>query len=209
MLVLSSLLRVRPTKIELIRLRRRLALARKVHRILRERLTILVNEFLTRAREAYRLRLRVNELITRIYSRASMITSIYGSSVFDYYKSVTRKPTTAVVGIENIMGVKTRTAIVKEAEIIEPLYPGLDTFRREAFELIQLIIDLGRAEQALLALGREIEKTKRKVNALQYLVIPRMENTIRYLMMKFEEREREEKARLKRVKSVLERRRGG
>ncbi len=205
---MSSLLRVRPTKIELIRLRRRLALARKVHNILRERLTILINEFLTRVREAYSLRLKVNNTILRVYGRALMISSIYGDSVYDYFKSTLIRDTRVVVGVENIMGVKTKTALIKDLESIRPLYPGFEEFRREARELISAIVDLGRAEQALIAIGSEIEKTKRKVNALKYIVVPRLENTIRYLRMKFEEREREEKARLKRVKSVLERRRG-
>lgn len=206
---MSSLLRVRPTKIELIRLKRRLTLAHKVHRILRERLTILVNEFLARVREAYRLRLQVNKFIGDVYKRAVLVASTYGSGIFDYYQSVTRTKTTATIGLENIMGVKTKTAMIRKFENATPLYPGLDSFREEAYKLIEAIIELGRAEQAVYAIGREIERIKRKVNALQYLVIPRLENTIRYLMMKFEEREREEKARLKRVKSVLERRRGG
>lgn len=205
---MSSLLRVRPTKIELIKLRRRLALARKVHRILRERLTILINEFLTRVREAYKLRLRVNELVLTVYSRASMISSIYGENAFKYYRSIVMRKYRVVTGIENIMGVKTKTAIIKPFEIGEPVYPGFDSFSKMSHELIEAIIDLGRAEQALVSIGYEIERTKRKVNALKYIVIPRLENTIRYLIMKFEEREREEKARLKRVKSVLEKRRG-
>ncbi len=205
--ILSSLLRVRPTKIELIRLRRRLVLARKVHRILRERLTILINEFLARVREAYGLRVKVNDLVLNVYSRAMVLSSIYGEEIYKYYSNTLRKETQTVIGIENIMGVKTKSAMVKEYETIKPLYPGLDSFRQESYELIQTIIELGRAEQALISIGREIEKTKRKVNALKYIVIPRLENTIRYLRMKFEEREREEKARLKRVKSVLEKKR--
>lgn len=205
---MSSILRVRPTKIELIRLRRRLKLAGKVHRILRERLTILINEFLTRIREAYSLRVRVNQRILSVYNRASMISSIYGDMIFDYFTSTVHKGTRVITGVENIMGVKTKTALIKPMESIEPLYPGLDSFRQEARELIEAIIDLGRAEQALITIGKEIERTRRKVNALKYVIIPRLENTIRYLRMKFEEREREEKARLKRVKSVLERHRG-
>jgi V/A-type H+-transporting ATPase subunit D len=200
---------VRPTKIELIRLRRRLVMARKVHRILRERLTIFINEFLARVREAYSLRLRINEMIMSIYSRALFISSTYGGNALRYYESVSIRGMEAVIGVENIMGVKTRTAVLKPSETVKPLYPGFEEFSKLSRELVEAIIDLGRAEQALYAIGTEIERTRRKVNALKYVVIPRLENTIRYLMMKFEEREREEKARLKRVKSVLERRRSG
>lgn len=204
---MSSLLRIRPTKIELIRLRRRLHLANNVKRVLYERVNILINEFLSRVREAYRTRLRVNELVYDVYSSSVLLFSIYGNSVFDYLKSTIVKETSVVIGLENIMGVKTKTAIVKPSETVEPIYPGFSEFREKSCKLIEAIIDLGRSEQAIVSIGREIEKTKRKVNALTYIIIPRLENTIRYLRMKFEEREREEKARLKRVKSVLEKRR--
>lgn len=204
---MSSILKVRPTKIELIRLKRRKALAEKVHRILRERLTILINEFLTRVKEAYSLRMTVNKLIYRLYRDSVVLNSIYGEYGFQYLKSIIIKDLQAVIGVENIMGVKTRSAIIKYSETVEHVYPGFDSFRRNSQKLIEAIIELGRAEQALIALGKEIERTKRKVNALKYIIIPRLVNTIRYLNMKFEEREREEKARLKRIKSVLEKKR--
>lgn len=202
---MSSLLRVRPTKIELIKLRRRLALASKVQRILRERLLILINEFMLRVREAYSFRKKIYDKYSSVYSRSIFLLSNHGLNLFDYYKSVTTRETRVVVGLENIMGVKARTVIVNPVEQVKLLYPGLDSFQKDAYELIVSIIELGRLEQSIYALGKEIEKTRRKVNALKYIVIPRLENTIRFLRMKFEEREREEKSRLKRIKSLLER----
>ena len=205
---MSSLMRVRATKIELIKLRRRRDLAKKVHRILRERLTILVNESLTRVKEAYNFRMELNKYITSVYNKAILLTSIYGDKSYSYLRSSMKRSVRVYVGHENIMGVRSISAIVKEPEIPVSLAPGLDEFSREAVRIITMIIDLGRTEQAIISLGREIGKTKRKVNALEYIVIPRLERTIRYLSMKFEEREREEKARLKRVKSMLEKKRG-
>ncbi len=204
---MSSILRVRPTKIELIRLKRRRVLAEKVHRILRERLTILINEFLIRIREAYNLRRKVNDLVMKVYDDSILISGIYGDRVFDYFRAATRRNLSVVSGVENIMGVKTRTAIIKHYELIEHVYPGLDKFSMDSRKLIEAIIELGRAEQAINALGSEILRTRRKVNALKYIIIPRLVNTIKYLNMKFEEREREEKTRLKRIKEVLGRRR--
>lgn len=199
------MLRVRPTKIELIKLRRRLALANKVQRILRERLLILINEFMIRVREAYSFRKRVYDKYSDVYSRSLFLLGNHGLNLFDYYKSTTAREMRVVVGLENIMGVKAKTVIVNPVEFVKPLYPGLDSFQKDAYDLITSIIELGRLEQSIHALGREIEKTRRKVNALKYIVIPRLENTIRFLRMKFEEREREEKSRLKRIKSLLER----
>jgi len=206
---MSSLLRVRPTKIELIRLRKRLALAKKVHKILRERLTILVNEFLLRVREALTLRRKIGTNIMSVYSRAFLLYSAYGENVVNYYGANTKKKFKAIVGLENIMGVKTVTVRLEDPEFMETMViKDLDIFRKECIDIIKGIIELGKAEKAIGALGGEILKTKRKVNALEYTLIPQIWNTIRYLRMKFEEREREEKARLKRVKALLERRRG-
>ncbi len=206
---MSSLLRVRPTKIELIRLRKRLALAKKVHRILRERLTILVNEFLLKVREAFTLRRKISTNIISVYNKAFLLYSAYGENIVNYYSANTKKKLKAIVGLENIMGVKTVTVRLEEPEYIETtVIKDLDIFRKECVDIIKDIIELGKAEKAIDALGREILKTKRKVNALEYTLIPQIWNTIRYLRMKFEEREREEKARLKRVKALLERRRG-
>lgn len=206
---MSSLLRIRPTKIELIRLRRRLALAKKVHRILRERLTILVNEFLLRVREAFTIRRKIGTNIMRMYNKSFLLYSVYGENIINYYSTNTKKKLKAIVGLENIMGVKTVTVRIEEPEYIETtVIKDLDDFRKECIGIIKDIIELGKAEKAINALGREILRTKRKVNALEYTLIPQIRNTIKYLRMKFEEREREEKARLKRVKALLERRRG-
>ncbi|MCC5990467.1 MAG: V-type ATP synthase subunit D, partial [Thermosphaera sp.] len=87
------------------------------------------------------------------------------------------------------------------------VYAGLKDFQAQASELLKAIVELGKAEEAVLALGREIKSTKRRVNALNYVIIPRLSQQIRLLRMKFDEREREEKARMKRVKNILEKRR--
>ncbi len=205
---MSSIIRVRPTKIELIRLRRRLALARKVHRILRERLTILVNEFFARLREAYRIRREMEPELRKAYTYAIAAYSFYGERLVGYYRSTLRKGMRGIAGTENIMGVKTYAVEIIEPETTETgAARDLDEFRRIAVNTIKLLIKLGEADEACINLGKEIKRTKRKVNALEYMLIPQLLRTIRYLRMKFEEREREEKARLKKVKSMLEKRR--
>ena len=80
----------------------------------------------------------------------------------------------------------------------------MDQTAEEAKKCLEAIVALAEFQSTLEILGREINRTKRIVNALEYLVIPNLETTIRFLYMKFEERDREEKARLKRVKVLLE-----
>lgn len=206
---MSSLLRVRPTKIELIKLRRRLELSKKVHKILRERLTILVNEFLTRIREAIELRRSVSREFFDVYREAVALYGFYGENLLEHIENTIKKPSEVVIGHENIMGIKTLSTQFIEGKYIEtPVLKDINLFREKSIRLIQQLIELGEVERALYSLGKEIIKTKRKVNALEYMLIPQLKNTIKYLQMKFEEREREEKARLKRVKAVLERRKG-
>jgi len=197
---------VRPTKIELIRLRRRLQISLKVEKILRERLTILINEFLSLLREGVERRQRVVSMLVSLNTRATILAGVYGENIYGLMEKSTQK-TSCIVGTENIMGVKSRTVVIKRGEASTIDTPFRD-FIEESARFIEEVIDLARTEDALRAIGREIRVTKRRVNALDYILIPRLRSTIKLLQMKFDEREREEKARLKRVKSSLERRKG-
>lgn len=204
-LPLSALLKVRPTKIELIRLRRRLATSVRVKKILSERLTILVNEFMVSLRAALEKRYLVQKQLSEVYRRAEIMLGIYGSTLPKYLGETSLKPK-IYAGTENIMGVKIKTLIVKYGEAAVSAPPGLRDFVQMSRDFLNTLLELSKLEHALYELGREISSTKRKSNALQYIVIPRLQETIKRLQLKFDEREREEKARLKRIKQILSRR---
>lgn len=195
------LTRVRPTKMELIKLRKRLVTSIRVHKILSERLIILANEYMSRVREAVELRKRVQEESVAIYRRALAILGIYGPSASSYLAEISLKPT-IYVGTENIMGVKVKSIMMKYTE--RRLPSGLEDFAEQCKIFVELVINLARAEHSLREIGRELVITKRKTNALQYMIIPKFRNTIKQLQLKFDEREREEKSRLKRIKYILE-----
>ncbi|MEM1618763.1 MAG: V-type ATP synthase subunit D [Desulfurococcaceae archaeon] len=198
---MSMLTRVRPTKIELIRLRRRLITSVRVHRILTERLVVLANEYMSRIREAVELRRRVQESSVLVYKRALGVLGLYGPSASDYLAEVSPKPT-VYVGTENVMGVKVKSVVLKYSDKMLP--SGLEDFTDQCRAFVDAVIALARAEYALREIGRELVATKRKANALQYIIIPRLRSVIRALQLKFDEREREEKSRLKRIKYILE-----
>lgn len=198
---MSMLTRVRPTKIELIRLRRRLITSVRVHRILTERLVVLANEYMSRIREAVELRRRVQESSVLVYKRALGVLGLYGPSASDYLAEVSPKPT-VYVGTENVMGVKVKSVVLKYSD--KRLPSGLEDFTDQCRAFVDAVIALARAEYALREIGRELVATKRKANALQYIIIPRLRSVIRALQLKFDEREREEKSRLKRIKYILE-----
>lgn len=199
-------MRVRPTKIELIRLKKRLGTSVRVRRILSERLTVLVNEFMSTLKECVLRRDNLQKQVIDVYRRGEIMLGTYGPSLVEYLRSNVSKPR-IFIGTENIMGVKIKTFITKYDEK-QHAYPlAIDDFVKLSKEFTSLVLDLAKLEYALRELGHEINVTKRKSNALEYVIIPKLRSTIRYLQLKFDEREREEKARFKRIKQVLTKRR--
>ena len=115
-------------------------------------------------------------------------------------------------GLRNVGGVRIPAFELKEEEEgVARGYSLVDTssWVDQAAQLsgkcLVTIIELAELQRGMELLGREINRTKRILNALEYLIIPSLQATIKYLSMKFEERDREEKSRLKRVKVLLER----
>lgn len=158
---------------------------------------------MTRLREAIEKRAHVQSTSKTIYRRASMILGLYGLNVLKYLEETAPKPKVHI-GTENIMGVKVKTTILKYSE--ERLPWGFEDFVEKCRDYVKTIIDLAMAEHAIQELGREILAVKRKTNALQYIIVPRLKSTIKTLQMKFDENEREERARLKRIKQIIGRR---
>ncbi|MEM1623545.1 MAG: V-type ATP synthase subunit D [Sulfolobales archaeon] len=195
----------RPTKIELIRLRRRLVLARRLHRILRDRLTLLVQEFYIALRKALELRRKFNELLSEIYQSYYNTLRIHGYEFLDSVSNSVAVDLRVFAGTRNAVGVPVPMLELRDIPQSSPLIP-IESYRVQLKrkELLELIVLLAEYEKSLMLLGSEIARTRRKVMMLEKVLIPRIIKTIAYLKMKFDEMEREEKVRLMRTKAVLE-----
>ena len=210
----TKILRVRYTKIELIRLKRRLVVARKIHKILRERLTILISELYSMLKEATECRRRIHKTLTEIYTSLIKAYTVMSDNEIDILTQGIPPYHKLYIATKNIMGVITPLLEVRREKtratytLAETCTPLQDIARRMS-DLIEDIATLAELEKSIQLLSYEVIRTKRRVNALEHILIPRIEATIRFLTMMFEEREREEKARLKHVKTVLTRRRAG
>lgn len=205
-------LKVRPTKIELIRLKRRLALSRRVERIIKDRLSILTLEFLQVARECAELRTRLLEEFSQMYRALTITGGYHGRAPLEKELIVTEGGVELQGGTRNVAGV--RMPLFELGGVKGPgargynlldTSPLLDQSASLASKSLETLVELAEAQRALELLGMQIRRAKRVRNALEYVVIPSLQATIKYLYMKFEEREREEKGRLKRVKLILER----
>jgi V/A-type H+-transporting ATPase subunit D len=209
---MPQLIKVRPTKIELIRLRRRLSLSQRIQKIVKDRLSILTMEFLLVAGETVKAKENVLAHFSAAYKAQSIMIGYYGDIALEKELLASEKEIVITGGSRSIAG-----TIVPSFELEKPKetvirYNLADTsswFDQSAqlFEkCLESIVTLAELQSCLERLGREINRTKRIVNALEHLTIPNLKATIKYLNMKFEERDREEKSRLKRVKVLIERR---
>ena len=202
----------RPTKIELIKLRRRLALASRIQKIVKDRVLILILEFLQIARQTVEIKRQLLAEFAGTYKALSIAAGYHGYIALEKELIASEKDLGIVAGLRNVGGVRIPAFELKEAQGAVRGYSLLDTssWLDQAAQLsekcLETIVELAELQRGLELLGREISRTKRILNALEYLIIPGLQATIKYLYMKFEERDREEKSRLKRVKVLLERR---
>jgi V/A-type H+/Na+-transporting ATPase subunit D len=200
----------RLTKIELIRMRKRLTLATKIRRILKDRLSILVMEFLQIARETVEAKQNMLDDFFGAYKSLSVTAGYHGYIALGKEISGAEKELEITAGSRNIAGARVPSLEMKDTGRKKDGYSQVDTSAyldrtsQLAEKCLETIITLAELQSTLEILGKEINRTKRIVNALEYMVIPNLQATIRFLNMKFEERDREEKARLKRVKVLLE-----
>ena len=201
----------RPTKIELIKLRRRLALATRIQKIIKDRVSILILEFLQIARQTVEAKRRLLDDFAENYRALSIAAGYHGYIALEKELVATERDLGIVAGQRNIGGVRIPAFELREAEVgirgysLTDTSSWLDKTAQLSGKCLETIVELAELQRSLELLGREINRTKRILNALEYLIIPALGVTIKYLYMKFEERDREEKSRLKRVKVLLER----
>ena len=203
---------VRPTKIELIKLRRRLSLASRIQKIIKDRVLILILEFLQIARQTVEIKSQLLAEFSRAYKALSIAAGYHGYIALEKELIATERDLGIAAGSRNVAGVRIPAFELKEAQGAIRGYSLVDTSSwldqtaQLSEKCLETIVELAELQKDLELLGREISRTKRILNALEYLIIPSLQATIKYLYMKFEERDREEKSRLKRVKVLLERR---
>ena len=208
---MPELIKVRPTKIELVKLKRRLTLAQRVQKIVKDRLSILTMEFLQTARDTLEAKRNLLDEFSKLYKALSVASGYHGYIALEKELIATESDLKVTAGLGNVAGVRIPSFEFMGA--IKPMkgYNLVDTsswFDHAAQlseESLRAIVELAELQRNFELLATEINRTKRITNALEYIVIPGLQVTINYLNMKFEERDREEKARLKRVKVLVAR----
>lgn len=201
----------RPTKIELARLKRRHKLAARIQKIVKDRLSILIMEFLQTVKECATVKERLLTEFQEAYKALSLASGYHGSVALEKELLMSEMAIQLSSGMRNVAGVRMPLFEIDHADPVRSAVKDrtetssvLDYSTELARKCLETIIELAELENSLELLGREINKVKRVNNALEYIVIPGLDVTIKYLTMKFEERDREEVSRLKYVKLLIE-----
>jgi V/A-type H+-transporting ATPase subunit D len=201
-------LAVNPTRMELLRLRKRIQLARRGHKLLKDKQDELMKRFMGLVHQIKELRLSVEEELEQAWKRFLVARSVGGSELVEAAVSVPARKTYVEVGREQIMNVavpvfslKTEGKLASYGLATTPA--DLDTSLVAMERVLGRMMELASKEKALELLSDEIEKTRRRVNALEYILIPNLEETIRYISMKLSEMERGNLTRLMRVKEIV------
>ncbi len=204
---------VKPTRMELMRKKAQITLAEQGRDLLREKMDALIQEFFKILNTVSNSRDEL-EVVSKEADLALMIAQAVDDPVTLKSASfATRRSITVDITGKNIMGVPVPVIEKKRISksMLERGYGIISTSGRidetaERFEAeLDLLIQLAETETAMRRLGAEIQKNRRRVNALEQILIPELKSQAKYIKNAIEEREREDLFRLKKVKSILER----
>jgi V/A-type H+-transporting ATPase subunit D len=200
--------RLNPTRINLINLKKRVTVARKGYGILKRKREVLVLEFLKMLKQSSESRSRLNELIQESYKTVETASTYVGDFELEDVALHMREAPPVKMRVKNIMGVRIPQVERMPPKAVEPelLFStslAVDDINDTFTKATDFIIAVVQREQGLRRLVLEIDKTKRRVNALDYKVIPGMQAQQRYIRMRLEEIDRDTFSALKHVKKKL------
>ncbi len=199
-----------PTKIELIRIKRSLKVAKMVHKILDDKREVLLKRIDEMIEEANKSREDIWAPLETIYSAVFDAYLSLGTGTLESIAMLTPPGMEVDVNVRRIVDVKVPTLQVSTKNLESLSYGFADTNASvdKAAKLIKNVLPrickAAEFENAIFSLAKELERTQRLINALEYVIMPQYENSIRFITATLEEREREEFVRLKKVKVVLE-----
>ncbi len=209
---MAERMNVNPTRMMLTSLKKRLKTATRGHKLLKDKRDELMKEFLELARENGRLRQEVENRLADVYKNFTIASAIMSQEVMEESLMFPKQGVVLEVGNKNIMSVDVPVFDFKTtAEDPTNIFPygfartsgELDNAVSELADLFPMLLDLAAKEKETQLLAAELEKTRRRVNALEYVMIPRLEVTIKYIQMKLDENERGNQTRLMKVKDMM------
>ncbi len=208
-------IQVKPTRMEMTNLKKRKKVAVRGHKMMKDKRDELVRRFIEYARKNQALRVEVEEKLSRamksfVLARASMSEAEVEEALL--YPA---RAAEVSVGIQHVLSIQVPLLGIQAQEGFTYPYgfattsADLDLSVQLLAEVLPLLVQLAEIEKTCSRLADEIEKTRRRVNALEYVMIPQFTETIRRIQMKLEENERGNLTRLMKTKEMLQQQKEG
>ncbi len=207
-----AILNVNPTRMELNSLKGKLKTATRGHKLLKDKRDELMREFIELVRENKEVRREVEKGIEKANAHMSIARSVMSDEALNTALMLPMQEMSLQISEKNVMSVnipvfdaKFKTA--DENDIYSYGYAftssDLDDAVKALSDIMPLMLRLAELEKSCQLMAAEIEKTRRRVNALEHVMIPNYEDTIRYIRMKLDENDRSTTTRLMKVKDML------
>ena len=203
---------VKPTRMELNRTKARLKTATRGHKLLKDKRDELMRQFMLISRRNKELRQKVEAGLEEAMNAMSVASAVMSPEMLEQALLYPKQSVEVDVTLKNVMSVEVpEYSFRTKSDDPNEIYPygyamtsgELDDALGVLSQTFNDMLELARIEKTMQLLAQEIEKTRRRVNALEYVMIPEMQETIKYITMKLEENERGNITRLMKVKDTI------
>lgn len=203
---------ITPTRMMLKQLKGRLKTARRGHKLMKDKRDELMRRFMDIVKLNKQLRERVETGLTASFASLQVASAIMSPEVLEQALLYPRQSVELGIEFKNIMSVNVpEYSFHTKNNDPSEIYPygfaqtsgELDDALEQMAKVFEDMLELAQVEKTMQLLAEEIERTRRRVNALEYVMIPELEENIRYITMKLEENENATKVRLLKVKEMV------
>ncbi|MBE7009246.1 MAG: V-type ATP synthase subunit D [Ruminococcaceae bacterium] len=203
---------VNPTRMELTRLKGKLRTAQRGHKLLKDKRDELMKQFLETVREVRSLRAEVEEELMTVHGSFTVASALMSAQALEQALMYPKQSVELTMTFQNIMSVNVpvydfQTKTKSDADIYPYGFAAtsgeLDAAVDALGKVFRKMLKLAQIEKSAQLMAEEIEKTRRRVNALEYVKIPEMQESIKYITMKLDENERANTIRLMKVKDMV------
>ncbi len=203
---------ITPTRMVLNQLKGRLKTARRGHKLLKDKRDELMRQFMDVVKLNKQLRTRVEEGLTGAFASLQVASAIMSPEMLEQALLYPRQSVELGLTYKNIMSVNVpQYSFQTKNNDPTEIYPygfaqtsgELDDALEKMAKVFEDMLELAQVEKTMQLLAEEIEKTRRRVNALEYVMIPELTENIKYISMKLEENENSTKVRLLKVKEMV------
>ncbi len=208
-----AVLNVNPTRMELTRLKARLKTATRGHKLLKDKQDELMRRFIELIKQNKKLRTEVEKELKEAFDEFLLASAVMSPELLEEAVAFPKESISVDIKKKNVMSVHVPVmSFIRKLEGDEgSIYPygfattssELDDAIRKLYTIMPMLLELAEVEKACQLMADEIEKTRRRVNALEYRTIPELQETIRFIRMKLDENERSTITRLMKVKDMI------